>query len=91
MGTTLTAAPASASGRGGSESGPAIPLKMSKVELLMKKELEAKAAKAKNSGGHWLVPGIIVKVMSKNLKEHGWVKALAGRLFTSNTLFFFPR
>ena len=68
-----TCADASGSGRGGGSepSGAAIPLKMSKVEMLMKKELEAKAAKARTGGGHWLVPGIVVKVMSKHLKEHG--------------------
>lgn len=66
------AGPASGSGRGGvSDVGTAIPLKMSKVEMLMKKELEAKASKAKAVRGPWLVPGIIVKVMSKHLKEHG--------------------
>jgi hypothetical protein len=68
--------------------------KLSKVEELMKKDLEAKArreaaaagpsGRGHESGGssssragrvdHWLHPGIIVKVMSKALKEHGYYK-----------------
>ena len=38
----------------------------------MKRELEAKAAKTKSD--QWLTAGIVVKVMSKALKEHGYYK-----------------
>ncbi|KAG1664589.1 hypothetical protein FOA52_012532 [Chlamydomonas sp. UWO 241] len=62
--------------------------KLSKVEALMKQEMEAKAKEkadaeaAENARAvfsakvdNWLVPGIVVKVMSKELKEHGYYKA----------------
>ena len=42
----------------------------------MKKELEAKGAKAKSD--HWLAAGIIVKVMSQELKAHGYYKQKVG-------------
>jgi len=41
----------------------------------MKQELAAKAAKAKSD--KWLASGIVVKVMSKALKEHGYYKMKA--------------
>lgn len=37
----------------------------------------ATAAKAQGSGGgrdYWLVPGVVVKIMSKELQEHGYYK-----------------
>lgn len=77
--------------------------KLSKVEELMKRDLEAKARReasqaavacssgqsqtapaaagssAKGRSDHWLMPGIIVKVLSKALKEHGYYKQKVGR------------
>ena len=63
------------------------PHKMSKVEQVMQKELRAKSELKESkraSSAHdvryehqerpWLLPGIIVKVMSKALREHGYYK-----------------
>jgi len=78
----------------GAAASGAHPRKLSKVEELMKKDLEAKARREAAAAGpsgrsheggsssssrggrvdHWLYPGIIVKVMSKALKEHGYYK-----------------
>ena len=45
----------------------------------MKRELENKATKAKiNKSDQWLAAGIVVKVMSKGLKEHGYYKMKVG-------------
>jgi len=49
------------------------------VDELMQKEIEAKASKNAKQGkserlDHWLHSGIVVKVMSKELKEHGYYK-----------------
>ena len=55
---------------------PPLPTSLLQVEALMKKELEAKGAKAKSD--HWLATGIVVKVMSQELKAHGYYKQKVG-------------
>jgi 23S rRNA-/tRNA-specific pseudouridylate synthase len=64
---------------GGIFKGGAAPAKRSMVDELMQKEIEAKASKNAKQGkserlDHWLHSGIVVKVMSKELKEHGYYK-----------------
>ncbi|KXZ52610.1 hypothetical protein GPECTOR_9g655 [Gonium pectorale] len=72
---------AAAAGGPGGRGGPAGP-KRSKLDELMQAELRAKsnaAASASGSNGgrrldYWLAPGIVVKVLAKELKDHGYYK-----------------
>lgn len=53
--------------------------KRSALDAIMQRDLEAKKKKAEAAAAsgrldHWLAPGIIVKVMAKELKEHGYYK-----------------
>ncbi|GAX76486.1 hypothetical protein CEUSTIGMA_g3931.t1 [Chlamydomonas eustigma] len=64
---------------GGVSRGGGAPAKRSKLDELMQKEIEAKASKYSKLGkperlDNWLHSGIVVKVMSKELKEHGYYK-----------------
>eukprot|EP00798_Chlamydomonas_sp_ICE-L_P015458 gene15458-21543_t len=66
------------------DNGPSehVPVKQSNMDAIMQKgreaqlkDLEAKAKRARLD--HWLHVGIVVKVMSKELKEHGYYKQKA--------------
>lgn len=83
-GGSLLPRSSSAAGTGGSGHIAGPPHKRSKLEQLMERDLRAKqqhaasqsaAAAANRKGpGPWLAEGIIVKIMSKALKEHGYYK-----------------
>jgi DNA/RNA-binding protein KIN17 len=84
------ALPSVAFGDGDDDAGPSNPsrsgappsYKKSKLEQLMERDLQAKkqqavsdaAAKPRKGPAPWVANGIVVKVMSKALKEHGYYK-----------------
>jgi DNA/RNA-binding protein KIN17 len=65
--------------KGSASDNPVGQKRMSKVEEVMKKEQESRQRElesqaAKTRVDNWLLPGIVVKVMSKELIEHGYYK-----------------